>query len=198
MNVKIVMVTLFCCNAYVLWGYSCPGCGGAMLNSDNFCQNCGRSREQTVSQPVYRPVVRQSQPSYYSSGANAYSNVSDSDFSLGDRLTGVGRGLATAALSPLNIFRGMTVGVCWTASVVESAKIQDGQAIMYLSLLTIPIGTALSSFATCADAINGTLDFGTAGYYGDWLYDSKAPGKPTPWIWERKWKTCEVPWIERK
>ena len=211
METKVVMMMLLCCNALVLWGVSCPGCGNAMLDNDNFCQNCGRSREekpvkkqapppmrQPVSQPVYRPVVRQAQPSYHPSRPNGYSNRSGGEFSFGDRLGGIGRGLSTAVISPLNLFRGMTVGVCWTASMVEGANIQDGQAVMYLSLLTIPVGTAFSSFAICADAINGVVDFGTAGYYGDWLYDSTESGKPTPWIWERKWKTCDVPWIERK
>ena len=89
MEARIVIMMLFCCNAVALWGYSCPSCSNAMLNSDNFCQNCGRSRDekpikkqappqirQPASPPVYRPVVRQPQPSDHSTGANAYSDAS--------------------------------------------------------------------------------------------------------------------------
>ena len=157
--------------------------------------------ESPVQEPVQVPVQQPSPDPYYPAMHSRYEHGRRRKYSSSsalDRLGGTGRGLTTAALSPLNVFRGMVTGLSWTEAIVNSTKLQDGQAIMYLAMLTVPAGTAFSSFAICADAINGTLDMVSLGYYGDRLYESKSSGRPTPWIWEREWKSNKIPWINRK
>ena len=203
----------------------CPQCSEKILESNRFCPHCGWSfvaqdpvqsptpqpavSPKPVPQPLESPVQKPTQvpaqqpsPDLYSTARYSYHEHGhrqkyDSSVAL-DRMAGTGRGLSTLALSPLNVFRGMVTGLSWTGAVVDSTKLQDGQAIMYLAILTVPVGTVFSSFAICADAINGTVDLISLGYYGDWLYDSKSSGHPTPWLWEREWNSSKIPWIDRK
>ena len=181
-----------------------------MLDEDVFCPNCGWKKPKIpkVSPERMSPTSPQSNRQHLQSaygnetvdrpesGDGLSTESGDGLSMVGDRCAGVGRGIATVALSPLNVFRGMVAGLCWTGAVFEGGP-NDGSAL-YLAMLLVPVGTVFSSFAICADAINGTFDVATGGYYGDWLYDSEASGKPTPWIWERKWNTGEIPWVDRK
>ena len=127
---------------------------------------------------------------------------------VGERLLGMGRGLATITLSPLNVFRGLATSYNWLVQSYDSQKgdsfnlgnlgavgaiIAGGVVSVYAA-----VGMTFGAVTTSADAINSSFDMVTIGYYGDWLYDSKGSGKPTPWVWERKWNTSAVPWINRE
>lgn len=190
--------------SFTVFGAQCRSCGIDILENDKFCPNCGRERyEETLA--VQKPEIpaHVPQPSHLPAFQEQwrqknYDNQFESGSSdgVGEHLLGMGRGLVTTVLSPLNIVRGMVTGCLW----IEASGLPNagGEAILYGSPFFIAVGAAMGSFATCADAINGSLDMVTAGYYGDWLYDSKGSGKPTPWVWEREWDTSAVPWINRK
>ena len=195
---KAIMTFIFffcCCKA--TFGLLCPECSQYMLDEDKFCPNCGwEKRKLPLETPRhYTPPAKPQSPA---PPYHEYVKSQNSGKGVGEHLAGTGRGFATVAFSPLNAVRGMVTGFCWTGAIVEGGNISDGKAIGYLAMVVVPVGTALSSFAICADVINGTLDMVTVGCYGDWLYDSELSDKPTPWVWERKWNTCEIPWINRK
>ena len=199
---KTIMTFAFFICSFTTFGFLCPNCAQYMLDGDAFCPNCGleKSKIPKVAPERIPPTSPQSNrqhlQSAYGKETEDRSESGDSLSMVGDRCAGIGRGIATVALSPLNLFRGMVAGLCWTEAMDKGAP-KDGSAL-YLALLVVPVGTVFSSFVICADAINGTFDVATGGYYGDWLYDSEASGKPTPWVWERKWNTGEIPWIDRK
>ena len=196
MKAIMTFAFFFCC-LQVAFGLLCPQCSQYMLDGDKFCTNCGwekRAAPPEAPRHYIPPAETKSDAHPYHEHVNNHRTGSR----VGEHLAGTGRGLATVAFSPLNAVRGMVTGFYWTGAMVEGGNISDGKAIGYLAMAVVPVGTALSSFAICADAVNGTLDMLSVGCYGDWLYDSDSSGKPTPWIWERKWKTCEIPWINRK
>ena len=190
MKAKAIVISafFFCC--FASFGFPCPNCGESMLEEDNFCQNCGKHRGIVASPPSVGSQ-EQWRPSNY--GNRYESSASDG---VGERLLGMGRGLATIVLSSLNVVRGMATGCAW----IEASGLPNagGEAMLYCAPVFISVGAAMGSFATCADAINGTLDMVSVGYYGDWLYDSEERGKPTPWIWERKWYASAIPWVDRE
>lgn len=195
-SIAIIVVIMLCSvSEHALAGWICPNC--QMYRTKKFCTRCG------APQPTKLPArsARYSSSPTYSSGF--LSNV-------GERFAGMGRGLVTVGLSPLNCIRGALVGGAWSCEGAGMVRNHDGTysnptprdpgpefAAQTLIWVCLPIGVVSSSFATCADAINGTLDVATLGYYGDWLYEGKQKGSPTPWIWERKWMSNEIPWIDR-
>ena len=172
----------------------CPNCQAYVKKS--FCTRCG------MAKPLSTIVGTSQRDSAYSSSPRFWSNV-------GDRLAGVGRGVVTATLAPLNFVRGMMTGGAWAFEAAGCPRSADGTysvnrsrpgqefAVQTYIWFTIPVGAAAGSFSACADLVNGTLDTVTLGCYGDWLYESDNEGKPTPWIWERKWRTSRIPWIDR-
>lgn len=101
-------------------------------------------------------------------------------------IVGMGRGLATLIMSPLNYIRGLSyvqnVSKGWETDGAESglAKIF---AIPMIVFETVPF---------VADVIDGALDVVSFGYYGDWLYGD---GKNSPWWFERDDKV--FPWIQK-
>ena len=176
----IVVATLCLASMHALAAWICPNC--QMYRTKNYCPHCG--------------TPQKTKPSALSA--------------VGARFAGMGRGLVTAGLSPLNCVRGALAGGAWSCEGAGMVRNHDGTysnptprdpgpefAAQTLIWVCMPIGVVSSSFAICADAINGTLDIATLGYYGDWLYEGKQKGSPTPWIWERKWMSNEIPWIER-
>ena len=101
-------------------------------------------------------------------------------------IVGMGRGLATLCMSPLNYVRGLTyiqnVSSGWEMNGAESgvAKIF---AIPMIVFETVPF---------VADIVDGSLDFMSFGYYGDWLYGD---GKYSPWWFDRDDKV--FPWLQK-
>lgn len=214
---KAVMIFVSLAFSLSAFGFACRSCGEPMGDGDNFCQNCGRAKYENdperfkPKEPVYVPQPapalpqEQSQPYSYRHRYQSYSTDG-----IGERLSGMGRGLVTTALSPLNVIRGISTGCHWlfsddTASQNEQGGITLGHlgavgGLIAGSVISVFVatGATLGTITTCADAINGTFDMVSVGYYGDWLYDSKGSGRPTPWIWERKWYTGEFPWIGRE
>ena len=101
-------------------------------------------------------------------------------------IVGMGRGLATVVMSPLNYIRGFSyiqnVSDNWTTDGAESglAKIF---AIPMIVFETVPF---------VADVIDGALDFVSFGFYGDWLYGDD---KYSPWWFDRDDKV--FPWIQK-
>jgi len=187
MKTMLVFFAVFC--SLATFGLSCPSCGQSMLVTDKYCPNCGK--ERNVESPKTIPHPSYDLSTYYHNTTDrGHGSGNGSSSTVGDRFTGTGRGMATVALSPLNIVRGVTTGFNWTKTLGAS----DG----YVFIGIVGFTAVLGSFATCADAINGTFDMVSVGYYGDWLYDSRASGKPTPWIWERKWLSNQIPWIDRE
>ena len=199
----------------------CNHCKENVLNSDKFCPYCGQilivqpkptppqARPQIPASPPYRSI-HQTQPSYYSRDEYHHHESDAGEFSLVDRLGGMGRGIITAVLSPLNVIRGALVGASWACESAGLKRRSDGTyyapnnsdvdaalGAYMLNHVTCPVGTVVGAFTTCADAVNGVVDLISAGYYGDWLYDSNLKGHPTPWVWEREWKTTNIPWINR-
>ena len=111
-------------------------------------------------------------------------------------------------LSPFNVVRGVGAGLHGIfAADREAAKggvngadlgpLGGVIAVGGISVFAAG-GAVCGAVTTCADAVNGILDTVSLGYYGDWLYDTRSSGRPTPWIWERKWYASEFPWIDRK
>lgn len=187
-----------------LFALRCAWCNQPMQDDYLVCGNCGKEKgtrppEMERQKPAYGPADTSPTPPapvVQDYGAYSHYGYRDDTFSgFGGHLAGMGRGLATITLSPLNIVRGMGTGCAWTDSVgVANA---GGEAILYCSLFFISVGAATGTFATCADVINGVLDTVSAGFYGNTIYASKEPGRPTPWIWERKWLDNGIPWIDR-
>lgn len=188
----ILVITIFPC--FTAFGSVCGHCGGILLSGDRYCHVCGMER--------YESVV--SNEPEYNYSANSSSGAAD-------RLAGMGRGFVTTVFSPLNVVRGTATGWKWLVSGAESQTAANTGGITIGDLgpigaaiaggaISVCVGTGMTfgAFTTCVDAINGTLDMITAGYYGDWLYDSKESGQPTPWIWERKWYSSRFPWIGRE
>ena len=220
MKMKIIAVFAFVIGSFTAFAIQCTMCGQTMLESDTYCTNCGRERYEAppaVQKPRVPAYVPQPSPPpafQEQRRQTNYDNRSESESSdgVGERLLGMGRGVVTVTLSPLNVFRGVTTSFnCFFSdsskdgSVSEKGSFDAGQlgplgAVLaggVISICTV-VGVTLGSFTTCVDACNGVFDIGTVGYYGDWLYDSKERGKPTPWIWDRGWITKKVPWIDRK
>ena len=168
----------------------CPNCKEILLDAEMICPYC--------------PVDQSIKHEIDSHGEEPDSVVMSTVL---NRLEGMGRGIVTTALSPLNIIRGMATGLSWLSSADNTSKkdsFDAGQlgplgAVLAGGVISVCIagGVVVGTVTTCTDAVDGVIDFGSAGLYGDWLYDSKASGKPTPWIWERKWVE-KIPWIDRK
>lgn len=101
-------------------------------------------------------------------------------------IIGMGRGLATLCMSPLNYIRGFSyiqnVSAGWETNGAESgvAKIF---AIPMIVFETVP---------TATDIVDGALDVISFGYYGDWLYGDD---KYSPWWFDRDDKV--FPWIQK-
>lgn len=101
-------------------------------------------------------------------------------------IVGMGRGLATLCMSPLNYIRGFSyiqnVSAGWETNGAESgvAKIF---AIPMIVFETVPFA---------ADIVDGALDVVSFGYYGDWLYGDE---KYSPWWFDRDDKV--FPWIQK-
>ena len=210
MKTILIFVCFFCC--LTVFGFSCPDCGVPMRDGCRFCTNCGREKyEQVVDAPSpdSKPVQQTSSYRRYDT-YNRYGHDDNSSSPVVDRLAGTGRGLVTTTLSPFNVFRGMATGFHWLFSDSgHSERQQGGISVGDLGPLgaaicagaisgCAAIGVTLGAITTGADVINGTFDMLSVGYYGDWLYDSKGVGNPTPWIWEREWYTGKMPWINRK
>ena len=189
----IMTFTFFFCCLQTAFGLLCPQCSQYMLDGDKFCPNCGW--EKRVPPPeAPRHYIPPAEPKSNALPYHEYVKNQSSGNCVGERLAGIGRGMATAILSPLNLFRGAGTGVSWTESIGGG-----GTVGLYGVGLFISVGTAFGSFATCADAINGSLDMVSCGYYGDWLYErDDEKGHPTPWVWKRKWKANAIPWIGRE
>ena len=216
MKMKIITVFALVIGSLPAFGIQCTVCRQTLLERDKYCPNCGRERYETpsaapkpeipasVSQPSPPPAVQEQWRQ------TSYDNRPESGSAdgVGERLLGMGRGLATITLSPLNVFRGLTTSFNWLVQSCDSQRsdsfnlghlgavgaiIAGGVASVYAA-----VGVTFGSVTTCADVVNGSIDMVTVGYYGDWLYDSKESGKPTPWVWERKWNTSAVPWINRE
>lgn len=194
------MVILFAMSSIPLRAVQCAWCNQPMLEDDQYCHNCGKGKStqppvirSQVPVDVAKPVVR-GYDAYHSN--RQYGYESDPYTGFGGHLAGMGRGLSTTSLSALNVVRGMGTGCAWIESV--GLHKAGGEAVLYCSPFFISVGTVMGVFATCADVINGVFDLISVGYYGNWLYDSNESGRPTPWIWERKWYDNEIPWINRK
>lgn len=101
-------------------------------------------------------------------------------------IVGMGRGLATLCMSPLNYIRGFSyiqnVSAGWETNGAESgvAKIF---AIPMIVFETVPFA---------ADIVDGAFDFASFGYYGDWLYGGD---KYSPWWFDRDDRV--FPWIHK-
>ena len=101
-------------------------------------------------------------------------------------IVGMGRGIATLCMSPLNYIRGFSyiqnVSAGWETNGAESgvAKIF---AIPMIVFETVPFA---------ADIVDGALDVVSFGYYGDWLYGDD---KYSPWWFDRDDKV--FPWIQK-
>lgn len=101
-------------------------------------------------------------------------------------IAGMGRGLATLCMSPLNYIRGLSyiqnVSDGWETNGAESgvAKIF---AIPMIVFETVPL---------VADIVDGALDVVSFGYYGDWLYGDE---KYSPWWFDRD--DTSSPWIQK-
>lgn len=169
----------------------CPNCKEILLDAEMICPYC----------PADLSIKRETDSHSKEPDSVALSAVIN-------RLGGMGRGIVTTALSPLNIIRGMATGLSWLSSTDNASKkdsFDAGQlgplgAALAGGAISVCIvgGVVVGTITTCTDAVDGVIDFGSAGFYGDWLYDSKASGNPTPWIWERKWVEKKMPWIDRK
>lgn len=191
---SIVVIACSLLLASTAFAELCPRCH--IYVAGNYCRRCGT---QKPSLTVVQAKQSESAPVLSENLGPAF----------GDRLAGFGRGIVTAALAPLNFIRGMMSGGAWAFEAAGCPRNSDGTysvdrtgpgqefAIQTYIWFTLPVGTAAGSFCACADLVNGTLDTVTLGYYGDWLYKSINEGEPTPWIWERKWMTPEIPWINR-
>lgn len=198
----------------------CNLCKENVLDSDKFCPYCGQvlivqpeplspQTSQSVPAPSYSPI-QQIQPSDYSYDEHHHHEPEAVEFSLVDRFGGMGRGLVTITLSPFNVVRGVGTGLHWIFADRDTATVNEsgingadlgplGGVIAIGGISIFAAGGAVCGMVTtCADAVNGVLDTVSIGYYGDWLYDSKWKGTPTPWIWERKWWSNEFPWIDRE
>lgn len=101
-------------------------------------------------------------------------------------ILGMGRGLATFCMSPLNYIRGLSyvqnVSAGWETNGAESgiAKIF---AVPMIVFETVPFAV---------DIVDGVLDVASFGHYGDWLYDDN---KNSPWWFDRDDKI--FPWIQK-
>ena len=218
---SILIMTLVSLACFPLFALHCAWCRQQMLEGDNYCQNCGMKKASAASMEQLKPTP---QPTYHSvsrtspSTSPRQSHISNyhcqSGFGMSDgvcgRFLGMGRGIVAAALSPLNIIRGALTGASWACEAAGLKRRFDGTyyapnnndvdaaiAVYMLNSITCPVGTVVGAFTTCADAINGVADLMSAGYYGDWLYDSNLKGHPTPWIWDREWRSSNIPWINR-
>lgn len=225
--IPIAIAVLVALTCLPLPALQCAWCKQHMLDGDNYCQNCGREKASASSfeqpkptpQPTYRPdasLPSSSESQWRRHNSNYhYQSCSGLSDGVGGRFLGMGRGIVTTVLSPLNIIRGALTGASWACESAGSAlqRRPDGTyqaapghendvsaalTVQVVAYATIPAGTAIGAVTTCADAVNGAVDLITLGYYGDWLYDSKdIEGNPTPWIWRRSWRSPEIPWINK-
>ena len=216
MKIKVLTVFSLVIGSFTAFGIQCTTCGQNMLESDKYCPNCGRERYeeppavQKQEMPAYVPQPSPPPAFQEQRYQTSYDNRSEygSSDGVGERLLGMGRGLSTITLSPLNVFRGLTTSFNWLGQSYDSQKSESFNlghlgavgAIIAGGVVSVyaAVGVTFGSVTTCADVVNGSIDMVTVGYYGDWLYDSKESGKPTPWVWERKWNTSAVPWINRE
>ncbi len=202
MSATIMILSAMAC--VPLFALQCAWCNQPMQEDYLCCRNCGKEKgthppEAKHQEPVYMPAYvspEKNTPVVQDYGTyRGYSYRDDAFSGFGGHLAGMGRGLATTSLAPLNFVRGMGSGCAWIDSVNMSNA--GGEAVLYGGILFISVGAVMGTFATCADVINGVLDTVSVGFYGNWLYDSAESGRPTPWIWERKWLDNGIPWINR-
>ena len=182
-----------------LFALQCEWCHHPMLEDYLCCRNCGKEKGTHPPRPY-----------------DFHDTEDDVSSAVIDKLAGTGRGLVTISLSPFNVVRGMGTGFHWLFSLGSStqdssSESTDGSSIDGGDLgplgavlaggaisFCVAAGATLGTVTTCADVTNGTFDMISVGYYGDWLYDSEVSGKPTPWIWKRKWYSSQFPWINKE
>lgn len=102
-------------------------------------------------------------------------------------LVGMGRGVGTLLMAPLNYVRGLTY-VQHVSHEWESDGAESGLA----KIFALPM-IVFETLPMCADIVDGAVDITSFGYYGDWLYKD---GKNSPWWFDRDDEV--FPWITRK
>lgn len=200
----ICAVAFLCGTCFATW--KCPKCHETNLDTDTYCPYCIQEINVQPSGQSSTPPTTDPRPGY----DHSHEYGDDSSVAL-DRLAGTGRGLATIVLSPLNVARGVATGFNWLfsrdgapngsgGSSIDGGDLGPLGAVLAGGAISfcVAAGATLGTITTCADVTNGTFDMISVGYYGDWLYDSEVSGKPTPWIWKRKWYSSQFPWINKE